>query len=125
PTDLVLLRRVYSEVLWNLVRVQKALNRPAREAAQTESEQASLWTSRPASDLVDLAREEANRACLIAYGKPPTDSLAQAVRALDVAMISTHLRLAAGRGFHDVSALEADPAMRAIFSPAQLKEILS
>jgi serine/threonine-protein kinase len=125
PSDMVLLRRAYSEVVWNLIRVRKALNRSAGELAQAEAEQARLWSNRPASELVDLAREEATRASVIAYGKPPTDPLVRAVRALDADMIGAHLRLAAGRGFHDVTALEADPAFRAIFSPSQLKAILS
>jgi tetratricopeptide (TPR) repeat protein len=121
-SDLVPLRRVYSEILWNLARMRKALNRPGHDAA--EAEQASLWSNRPASELVDLAREEASRACVIAYGKPPKDALAQSVRALDLEMIAAHLKLAVRRGFHDATALEADPALQALFSRGQLKNLL-
>jgi hypothetical protein len=75
--------------------------------------------------LVDLAREEAVRTGVVAYGKRPTTTPAQAVRRLDTELIRAHLRLAVGQGLKNTAALQADQVLRSIFSATELKELFS
>jgi serine/threonine-protein kinase len=123
--DLGALRRVSSEVLWDLARVLRILGRPEKEIAAVEAERLALWQGRPAPELIDLARDEAIRASVVEYGKPPSSPQARAVRENELDLIRSHLRLAASFGFRDVAKPASDPAFLSLFSGDEIKALLA
>jgi tetratricopeptide (TPR) repeat protein len=117
-------RATFSEVLWDLERVLRILNQPAKVVEDIQSERARLWSGCPATELVDLARGEAIRASVIEYGKQPSSAEAQNVRKIDLELIRSHIHLAATHGFHDQSKLESDSAFQGLFSTNEIKTLL-
>jgi hypothetical protein len=124
PSERKLHRATLSEVLWDLARVLRVLKDPAKVVDDIESERARLWNGCPATELVDLAHEEAIRASVIEYGGQPSSVEAQNVRKIDLELIRSHLHLAAKHGFHDPTKLESDSAFQGLFSANDFKTLL-
>ena len=113
-------RRWRSETLWDLARVQRALEL-REEAEKSDRERALLWKDRPPGEQVDVALSQLDRALVIGYGKTPVSDRAGAVRELDLNQAAANLKSAIARGFRDIRKLSSHPGSEFLLSREDLK----
>ena len=121
--DGIEVRQWYSEALWDLTRVLRAMKRPA-EATAADAERAALWKSRPAIESVDLAFKQLERANVIGYGATPVSEQARTVRELDLDQAAANLQLAIARGFRDLRMLRSHPDSPVLLSRKDVKLLI-
>ena len=112
-----------SEALWQLARIDRALNKSA-DAARIDAERLALWAGRPAKELADLAVKEAGRTTVIGYGKRPISEQARSIRDHDLELAAADLRLAISQGFTDLAKLRSDPASSVLLERNDLKPLI-
>jgi len=113
-------RQWYSEAMWDLARVLRALKRPA-EATRADAQRVALWERRPAVESVDLAFKQLQTANVIGYGATPVSDPARAVRELDLDQAAANLRLAIARGFRDLRKLRSHPDATVLLGRGDLR----
>ena len=109
-----------SEALWDLARVLRALKLLA-DAQKADQERMALWKDRPATELVDSAFRQLERAVAIGYGKTSVSERARAVRELDLDQSAANLRLAIEQGFRDLRMLQSHADSQFVLSRDDLK----